>query len=143
MSKLLTTLLAAATAAAFAGASFADQQSTDPQRRDNQTQSQPNATQGKPEQSDAQAATDSTPGGASNSTQTGQSNDPVQHSQTENQANQAGAADGNMGRKPDQPGGQVSAQEQEYLADLKKCDSMSGAQKTNCVKAAKKRHGQM
>ena len=80
---------------------------------------------------------------ASPSQAAGQSNDPVQRSQTQNQANQAGADEGNMGRKPDQPGGQVSAQEQEYLADIKKCDSMTGSQKKTCVDAAKKRHGQM
>lgn len=138
MSRLLTTLLAGASALAFAGSAFAaDQQ--DPQRRDNQTQAQPNATPGKPGQSDAQA------GGTSGTqqSQTGQANDPTQRSQTPNQANQAGADEGNMGRKPDQPGGQVTAKEQEYLADIKKCDSMTGAQKKTCVDAAKKRHGQM
>jgi len=138
MSKLLTTLLAGAAALSFAGTALAADK--DPQRRDNQTQAQPNAPQGKPGQSDAQAA-----GGAGNSqqSQTGQSNDPTQHNQTENQANKAGADEGNMGRRPDQPGGQVTAKEQEYLADIQKCDSMTGAQKKTCVDAAKKRHGQM
>lgn len=139
MSKLLTTLLAGAAALSLAGTALAADK--DPQRRDNQTQAQPNAPQGKPGQSDAQAT-----GGASDAQQNqaaGQSNDPTQHNQTQNQANKAGADEGNMGRKPDQPGGQVTAQEQEYLADVKKCDSMSGAQKKTCMDAAKKRHGQM
>jgi hypothetical protein len=147
MSRLLTTLLAGAAAVSFTGAAFAAEQAKDPQSRDNQTQAQPNATKGKPEQSDAQAGGNATgPAGSSSGaqqSQTGQSNDPVQHNQTENQANKAGADEGNMGRKPDQPGGQATAKEQEYLADMKKCDSMTGAQKKTCVDAAKKRHGQM
>jgi hypothetical protein len=168
MSRLLTTLLAGAAALAFAGTAIAADQDKDPQRRDNQTQAQPNATQGKPEQSDAQAARDTADpggssqpqsnttgkpeqdeaeatgaGGTSSSQAAGQSNDPVQRNQTKNQARQAGADEGNMGRKPDQPGGKVSAEEQEYLTDLEKCDSMTGASKRTCVNAAKKKHGQM
>lgn len=130
MSRLLTTLLAGVAALAFAGSAIAAEQAKDPQRRDNQTQAQPNATQGKPEQRDAQTTAQ-------------QSNDPTQRSQTQNQADQAGADEGNMGRRPNQPGGQVNAQEQEYLTDLQKCDSMTGAKKKTCVDAAKKRHGQM
>lgn len=144
MSRLLTTLLAGAAAMSFAGAAFSAEQTKDPQSRDNQTQAQPNATKGKPEQSDAGNAAG--PGGSSSGSQpsqAGQSNDPTQQNQTQNQANKAGAEDGNMGRKPDQPGGQVSAKEQEYLADLKKCDSMTGAQKNTCMDSAKKKHGQM
>ena len=145
MSRLLTTLLAGASALAFAGTAVAADQDKDPQRRDNQTQAQPNATQGKPEQSDAARAGGdaSGPSGSSSTQAAGQSNDPEQHNQTQNQAREAGADEGNMGRKPNQPGGTVSADEQEYLTDLKKCDSMTGASKRTCVDAAKKRHGQM
>ena len=135
MSRLLTTLLAGAAAMSFTGAAFAAEQAKDTQSRDNQTQAQPNATKGKPEQSDAQAG-----GSASQPTQ---ANDPTQQNQTQNQANKAGADDGNMGRKPDQPGGQATAKEQEFLADMKKCDSMTGAQKKTCADTAKKKHGQM
>jgi hypothetical protein len=38
---------------------------------------------------------------------------------------------------------QDSAQSPEYAAALKKCDSLSGSSKTNCVDAAKKKFGQM
>jgi hypothetical protein len=31
----------------------------------------------------------------------------------------------------------------EYSSDLRKCDSMSGTEKSRCVSAAKKKHGQM
>ncbi|MEO8005912.1 MAG: hypothetical protein ABI771_13445 [Betaproteobacteria bacterium] len=41
--------------------------------------------------------------------------------------------------RPNQDG----AQNPEYAAALKKCDSMSGTGKTNCVDAAKKKYGQM
>ena len=57
MSKLLTALLASATVLTFSTSVWAADQ-TDPQSRDNQTQAQPNATKGKPEQSDAQGAGD-------------------------------------------------------------------------------------
>jgi hypothetical protein len=40
-------------------------------------------------------------------------------------------------------GGDVSAKEQEYLAALKKCESLSGSQQTKCIEAAKKKFGQM
>jgi hypothetical protein len=40
--------------------------------------------------------------------------------------------------------GSAEQREQEYLAALKKCDSMSNAgEKQKCIDAAKKRHGQM
>lgn len=143
MNRLLTTLLAGASALAFAGSALAEQQDKDPQRRDNQTQTQPNATQGKPEQQDARDSSTTGAGGTSGNQAAGQSNDPVMRNQTENQAEQAGADEGNMGRKPNQPGGTVSAEEQAYLTDLQECDSMSGSQKQTCVDAAKKRHGQM
>jgi hypothetical protein len=38
---------------------------------------------------------------------------------------------------------QDSAQNPEYAAALKKCDSMSGSSKTSCVDTAKKKYGQM
>jgi hypothetical protein len=40
--------------------------------------------------------------------------------------------------------GTAEQREQEYLAALKKCDSMSNAgEKQKCIDAAKKKHGQM
>jgi hypothetical protein len=40
-------------------------------------------------------------------------------------------------------GATTSQSEQEYLAALKKCEPLTGADKTKCVDAAKKKHGQM
>jgi hypothetical protein len=134
MSKILTALLAGT--AALALNATAAEQPKDGQGRDNQTQAQPNATKGKPEQRDAQSQQSGAQGQST-------ARDNTQQSQTPNQANQAGADEGNMGRKPDQPGGDVSAREREYLADIKKCDSLSGDQMRQCVDAAKKKHGQM
>ncbi len=45
-----------------------------------------------------------------------------------------------------QPAGQpgdTSAKEQEYLAALKKCESLSGNEKTTCIEKAKKKFGEM
>jgi hypothetical protein len=40
-------------------------------------------------------------------------------------------------------GATVSQSEQEYLAALKKCDSLTSADKAACVDAARKKYGQM
>ena len=40
-------------------------------------------------------------------------------------------------------GATASQRDQEYLAALKKCDPLTGADKTKCVDAAKKKYGQM
>ena len=48
--------------------------------------------------------------------------------------------------QPDDPaagGATVSKREQEYLAALKKCEPMAGADKSKCIDTAKKRYGQM
>lgn len=40
--------------------------------------------------------------------------------------------------------GSAEQREQEYLAALKKCDSIAGTgEKQKCIEAAKKKHGQM
>ena len=42
------------------------------------------------------------------------------------------------------PGGAAASQrDQEYLAALKKCEPLTGADKTKCVDTAKKKYGQM
>ena len=49
-------------------------------------------------------------------------------------------------QQPDDPaagGATVSQREQEYLATLKKCEQMAGADKTKCFDTAKKKYGQM
>jgi len=143
MSKLLSALLLGSALAAGVSATAADsQRERDPQARDNQTQAQPNSPNRKPDQRDAERAAQ---GSTNQPAQAGQAaaNDPAQHNQTPNQADQAGADEGNMGRNPNQPGGEVTAKEKEYLADIKKCDSLTGDQKKQCVSAAKKKAGQM
>lgn len=40
-------------------------------------------------------------------------------------------------------GGEPTQREQEYLAALKKCDPLTGAEKQKCVDAVKKKFGQM
>ena len=42
-----------------------------------------------------------------------------------------------------QAGAAVSAREQEYLASLKKCESLNGQQRQQCVDAARKKAGNM
>ena len=62
---------------------------------------------------------------------------------------QGAQPDTQQGAQPDtqaQPAGQpgdVSAKEQEYLAALTKCESLSGNEKTKCIEAAKKKFGEM
>lgn len=147
MSKLLKALLFGAAALAMnVTAMAADQKSGDNQARDNQTQAQPNSPDRKPDQRDAERAAR---GGSTDAAQQGQSqaqggaDDSSQQNQTANQAGKAGADEGNMGRSPDQTGGDVTAKEKEYLAQIKKCDPLSGDQKKQCITAAKKKAGQM
>jgi len=45
--------------------------------------------------------------------------------------------------QPTGQSGDISAKEQEYLAALKKCESLSGNEKTTCVEKAKKKLGEM
>ena len=42
-----------------------------------------------------------------------------------------------------QAGAAVSAKEQEYLASLKKCESLNGQQREQCVEAARRKSGEM
>lgn len=42
-----------------------------------------------------------------------------------------------------QSGGEASADDADYLADIKKCEEMSGSEKTDCMDAAKKKAGRM
>jgi hypothetical protein len=49
-------------------------------------------------------------------------------------------------QQPNDPaagGATASQRDQEYLAALKKCESLTGADKTKCVDTAKKKYGQM
>jgi hypothetical protein len=69
--------------------------------------------------------------------------EPAQQSQTPNQGAQPGSDQGGMTKSENQPGSDISAKEQDYLAALKKCESLSGDQKQQCVDAAKKKSGEM
>ena len=132
MSKLLSTLLAGAAALALSGSVIA----ADQQARDNQTEAQPNATAGKPGQSEADRA-QSPNDSATTDRQSRKDgpNDSAQGKPTQNQADQAGTGD--------QTGGNMSAKQKAYSADLKKCDSMKSEQKSKCLATAKKKHGPM
>ena len=65
----------------------------------------------------------------------------------------ATAADGDQknskqpgAQQPDDPaagGATVSKREQEYLAALKKCEVMTGTDKSTCIDTARKKYGQM
>lgn len=147
MSKLLSALLLGAAFGMNSAAMAADRPATDDQARDNQTQAQPNSPNRKPDQRDADRAAQGENAGTRQSQDSGNAqagaNDPTQRNQTANQADKAGADEGNMGRAPDQPGGEVTAKEREYLAEIKKCESLSGEQKTQCMATAKKKAGQM
>ncbi len=132
MSKLLSTLLAGAAALALSGSVIA----ADQQARDNQTEAQPNATQGKPGQSEADRAQSPNDSATTNrESRKGGPNDSAQGKPTQNQADQAGTEN--------QTGGNTSAKQKAYSADLKKCDSMQSDQKRRCIATAKKKHGPM
>jgi hypothetical protein len=67
--------------------------------------------------------------------------DPVQNQapeQTQPRADPNGAVVDDA-----QAGAAVSAKEQEYLAGLKKCESLNGQEREKCVAAARKKAGQM
>ena len=133
MSKLLSTLLAAAAMLALSGTvSAADQQS-----RDTQTQAHPNATQDKPGQQ-----TERMPQSQDSSQQSHKGAATKDSTQGQNGA-QAGTSEDKMGRSQDQAGGDMEAKDKQYSADLKKCDSMRGAKKQKCMDSAEKKHGHM
>ena len=70
-------------------------------------------------------------------------NDPNMNPNTGNVAEPEDEHAGRVGRRPDQPGGAVTAEEQEMLSAMKKCESMSGDMKTQCMKDARKKAGEM
>ncbi len=56
----------------------------------------------------------------------------------------AAAADKDQQSPDPAAGGAIaSPRDQEYLAALKKCEPMTGADKSKCMDAAKKKYGQM
>lgn len=129
MSKLLSTLIAGAVFA-LGGIAFA---ADEPARDSGQApQSQP---QGAPvEQGNEDVGTTGREAARDADKTQNQARDTVDQTDTNVSAE---------GRNPDQPAGSVPAKQEEYLADLKKCDSLSGAQKKDCIAAAKKKAGQL
>ena len=161
MSKLLSALLAGAAALALGSAALAAEQSGDTQSRDTQTEAQPNTT---PEPSDAQSQQNQSESAGNQSSQSG--DQPTQadtsdvkgtapkqgtikgEDQSQGQASQAipggGASDSNSDQAAAQPDAkEQDAKEQELTAALKKCDSLSGTQKQDCIDAAMKKPGEM
>ena len=56
---------------------------------------------------------------------------------------ESGEASAQQDESSAQPGGEASADDAEYLADVKKCEEMNGSEKTDCMDAAKKKAGRM
>ena len=120
MSKLLKTLMAAVAVAAFAGGAYA----ADTEKGRDSGRDVRNQTQGAPIQETA-------PDAAAAGRDAGRDADQGTAGNAVNQENKDTAAEGRDPKKTD------------YQAELKKCDSMSGAQKQTCIESAKKKHGQM
>ncbi len=115
MSKLLTMLMAGALALTLSGFAAAQNQPADAAAR--------GATNTPPAMSEEGSAGKPAAGGATNT--------PPAISE-EGSAEKAAA------------GGVTAPQgEQEYLAALKKCESLTDTDKSKCVDAAKKKHGQI
>jgi len=74
----------------------------------------------------------------------GQSNSQAKPTQNQpTQQEQVPMQKDNATSNPQARQNQDSAQNPEYAAALKKCDSMSGSSRTTCVDTAKKKYGQM
>jgi hypothetical protein len=119
MNKLLSTLLAGAAALALTGgASAADETARDAGRApQNQTQGAPVDQAGKDVNTESR--------------ESGRDANTGQAAGTVNEGNKDVTAEGRDPKK------------EEFQAELKKCDPMTGAQKKACIDAAKKKHGQM
>ena len=86
-----------------------------------------------------EATTAQTPGTDSNAQQPAEPADPGQSNATK--APQAKSEEGSAGKKAE--AGATAAPSEEYTAALKKCDALTGNEKSECVDAAKKKYGQM
>ena len=119
MNKLVSTLLAGAAALALSGGAFAADEAARDINKDaqNQTQGAPVGQAGKDVNTDGRDA--------------GRDATEAQAADTVNEGGEDVTAEG---RDP---------MKEEYQAELKKCDDMTGSQKETCTDAAKKKHGQM
>jgi ABC-type oligopeptide transport system substrate-binding subunit len=119
MNKLLATLIAGVAAFALTGSVIAADTQSQPS-----TQQEPTQQEQVPAQGQSDTTADPQAG------QSGTTADP--------QAGQSGTT-----ADPQAAQGADTTENPEYSAALKKCDSMSGAQKDKCIDSAKKKHGQM
>ena len=132
MSKLLTMLIAGALALTLSGFAAAADKDYDTQK----------SQAAQPADPAAAGATSTTPA-VSEKGSTQQPADAAAAGATSTQPAISEKATTQQPGDPAAGGATVSQQEQEYLAALKKCEPLSGADKTKCVDAAKKKHGQM
>ena len=119
MNKLVSTLLAGAAALALSGGAFAADEAARDTGKDaqNQTQGAPVDQAGKDVNTDGREA--------------GRDATEDQAAGTVKEGGEDVTAEGHDPMK------------EEYQAELKKCDPMTGSQKKTCTDAAKKKHGQM
>lgn len=119
MNKLLSAMLAGAAALALTGgASAADETARDTGKApQNQTQGAPVDQAGKDVNTESR--------------ESGRDANSGQAAGTVNEGNKDVTAEGRDPKK------------EEFQAELKKCEPMTGAQKKACIDAAKKKHGQM
>jgi hypothetical protein len=68
---------------------------------------------------------------------------PVPHNQVPAGATPPGSVQDGVIVDGAQAGATVSAKEQAYLAGLKKCETLQGEQKEQCIDAARKKAGEM
>ncbi len=64
--------------------------------------------------------------------------EPTQQEQVPNQGQSGASVDSQA-----KPGTDNGGQNRDYSAALKKCNSMSGAQKDKCIDSARKQHGKL
>lgn len=143
MNKLLSALLAGAVTLSLSGVAVAGDQNNSGddsvQKKAQSSASQPDSDQGgrtanQQSQTPSQGTeTTANKGGAATGQQDQATNQDAQPS-----SDQAG-----MTADKSQAGADVSAKDQEYLAGLKKCESLEGDQKQKCIDAAKKKAGEM
>lgn len=116
MSKLLTALLTGAALTLSGTAALAAEQG-DSQRRDSQTQAQPDSSKGQSGQSNAQNSNQPNQSGASNTNR----NDPTQQNQNSADKRQSGNANQS-----------AYEAEQDVIAKMK-CDNLSGQKQKDCM----------
>lgn len=119
MNKILSTLLAGAAVLALSTGAYAEEKARDSgQTPQNQTQGAPVDQAGKDVNADGRDT----------------SRDANQGQATTGTVNEGNNDVATEGRDP---------KKEEFQAEIKKCDALTGAQKKSCTDAAKKKHNQM